>query len=51
MFQCIFIADLFGFIQIIQRLIEGLHAQFTGTLHQILDFMHITFTNQVGNQW
>ena len=51
MFQRIFIADLFGFIQIIQRLIEGLHPQFAGTRHQFLDLIHMTFTDQVGHQW
>src|SRR3984885_8573211 len=48
--QSVFIGDQSRFVQLEQRLIEGLHPKPVGTRHHILDFGDIAFEDQIRDQ-
>ena len=48
--QRVFVADLLGVEQVEQRLIEGLHAQFAGTSHDVLDLGELALEDLIGDQ-
>ncbi len=50
-FDGFLIGNMAVFIQVIQSLVEGLHADVGGFLHDFFDAVDIAAVNQVGNQW
>ena len=45
--QCIFIGDLALAIELVKRLIEGLHTRLGGTRHERLELMYFALANQI----
>src|SRR4026207_2396836 len=45
--QRVLVADLSALVEIEQVLVEGLHAQFLGLLHDFLDLVHLALEDQV----
>ena len=50
MLQRLFQANLACFVEVVERLVEGLHAAFVALLHGILDTMNIAFLYQVRDE-
>jgi len=48
--QGVLVVDLTAFVEIEQRLVEGLHAQFARALHDLLDLVYLSLEDQVGDQ-
>src|SRR5216684_4684289 len=48
--QRVLVADAAGLVQVEERLVEGLHAQFARLLHDLLDLVDLALEDQVGNQ-
>jgi hypothetical protein len=48
--QRVFVGDHLAFVEVEQRLVEGLHAELAAALHQLLDLGHLALEDQVGDQ-
>src|SRR5882672_5532681 len=46
----VLVADLARLEQVEQRLVEGLHAQLAGLLHDLLDLVHLALKDEIGDQ-